>query len=70
MTLLNKKDISMSLHSAMVKVRAAEEYDLLLRMAAAATKVINESSADKPPSLGSMAALADAVHAHWKFMCE
>ena len=59
----------MSLHKAMVKVRAAEEYDLLLKVASAATELVNEiaGNGDLPPSLGALAHLADAVHAHWKF---
>ena len=60
----------MSLHRAMVKTRAAEEYALLLAVASAATDVVNECGPDLPPSLGSMARLADAVHAHWKFQQE
>jgi hypothetical protein len=59
----------MSLHKAMVKVRAAEELDLLMKVASAATDLVNEveGRGDLPPSLGAMAKLADAVHAHWKF---
>ncbi len=54
----------MSLHRAMTKVRASEEYYLLLKVVAAATDVVNEGIS---PSFRSMSKLADAVHAHLKF---
>lgn len=49
--------------------RTSAEYDLMARIASAATDVVNEceSRFDLVPSLGAMAKLADAVHAHWKF---
>jgi hypothetical protein len=47
--------------------RRDKEYDLLLRVVSAATVHVNESNGTVPASLGSLAALADAVHAHWKF---
>lgn len=47
--------------------RADKEFDLLLRVASAATDLVNECVGDLPPSLGALARLSDAVHAHWKF---
>jgi len=50
------------------KLRAEREFELLMRIASVATDLVNECEGrDIPPSLGVMAQLADAVHAHWKF---
>jgi hypothetical protein len=47
---------------------ADKELELLMRVASVATDLVNECTGqDIPPSLGVMARLADAVHAHWKF---
>jgi len=47
---------------------AEREFELLMRIASVATDLVNECEGrDIPPSLGVMAQLADAVHAHWKF---
>lgn len=59
----------MSAFDLEVAERRDREFDLMGRVVSAATDLVNEIAGrgDLPPSLGAMAKLADAVHAHWKF---
>ena len=55
-----------------VAERRDKEFDLMCRVISIATDVVNEVKPDQfgnslSPSLGNLARLADAVHAHWKF---